>query len=802
MMIRNHIKMSFRNLSKRRLYSAINFVSLSIAVMIGLLVFVFVKDELSYDGFHAKGDNLFLLYRTDYKTDDPKLEPGWFDATPDKGVEKSISHNLPFLELVKESIPEIDKVIRVEGNFISIKKDEKQLSEYVNYVDSDFFEHFSFNFLYGEPSTALKEIKSAVITDDMAMTLFGRVDVVGETFSSGAEEANIYLISGVIEKPVNSSLEFNIVLNLANSYYYNEHSDDWHYNAISCFLLLNNSEDASIVSQKISEIYSERFADDISSQREMLKLSAYNPVVQYGLKNIQGLYLDPSISYGKSSSPLYSIVLIGIGLLILLIACINYLSINVASSGSRQLEVSVRKVMGASGTHLRVQFYLEALIISAFSVLGGFTLMQLLLPKFNALAGKSIELSLIENIQILSISLLFALVLAFLAGIYPAQILSRFKVVNGLKGNTTYKIKPLLIRSMVVFQFVLCLFFISMGLVMTRQFNYINDKDLGFDKEQIVYVRGLWGKTQLMKQELASNTEIESVTGVNGIFTPSTSRGGIVVNNIQYWVQSARVDFDFFKTFSIPLLEGEYFSEEMGVEALESRTIINKTLFDLYKSDTAMYNLVQKDIQGVVNDFHFESLQKSIGPFRFNVANSNSLSDLFVKISAGKTEAGIAAIKAAAEKIVPEKEIEVRFLEDYLNSRYKDSQKWKEIINVASVLGVIIACIGLFGLTGINMANRTKEIGIRKVLGAGFSDVLILLNRQTIWLILLSTAVSLPISYYFMQQWLSGFAYSTSITADIFLLSTCICFLVVVITVSFHSVKSTLSNPIDSLRYE
>ncbi len=802
MMIRNHLKMSFRNLSKRRLYSAINFTSLSIAVMIGFLVFVFVKDELSYNAFHAKGDNLFLLYKTDFKTDDPKLELGWFDATPDKEVEKSISHNLPFLELVRESVPEVEKLIRVEGNYIGIKKGERQLSEYVNYVDPDFFEYFSFTFLYGEPSTALKEVKSAVITDEMSMRLFGKVDAVGETFSSGSEQGDVYQITGVIEKPVNSSLELNIVLNLANSNYYKEHPDDWHYNAISCFLLLNNSEDASIVSEKISKIYTERFADDISSQRETLKLSASNPVVQYDLKNIQGLYLDPSVSYGKSSSPLYSIVLIGIGLVILLIACINYLSINVASSGSRQLEVSVRKVMGASGSHLRTQFYIEALIISAFAVLGGFTLMQLILPRFNELAGKSIELSLLENIQILSVSLLFALVLAFLAGIYPAQILSRFKVVNGLKGNTTYKIKPLLIRSMVVFQFVLCLFFISMGLVMTRQFNYINDKDLGFDKEQIVYVRGLWGKTQLMKQELASNTNIESVTGVNGIFSPSTSRSTVVTNNTQHWVQSARVDFDFFKTFSIPLLEGEDFNEEMGVKALENREVINKTLYDLYKSDTAMYNRVQKDIQGVVNDFHFESLQKSIGPFSFGVANSNSLSDLFVKIGAGKTEAGIAAIKAAAEKIVPEKEIEVSFLNDYLNSRYKDSQKWKEIINVASVLGVIIACIGLFGLTGINMANRTKEIGIRKVLGAGFSDVLILLNRQTIWLILLSTAISLPISYYFMEQWLSGFAYSTSVTADIFLLSTSICLLVVAVTVSFHSVKSTLSNPIDSLRYE
>ena len=250
--------------------------------------------------FHANGDKLFLLHRIDYKTDDPKLELGWFDSSPNKGVAKGISHSLPFLELIEERVPEVEKLIRVESNYLTIKKDDREVVEFANYVGPNFFESFSFTFLYGQPSTALSELKNAVITDEMAMTLFGKVDVVGETFWIGSNQTNVYLISGVIKKPVNSSLKPSVILNLENSYYFKENQDNWRYSAISSFLLLDDPSSASLVSKKISDIYAERFSDEISSQREALKLSENNPVVQYGLKNIQGLYLDPSINYRRA----------------------------------------------------------------------------------------------------------------------------------------------------------------------------------------------------------------------------------------------------------------------------------------------------------------------------------------------------------------------------------------------------------------------------------------------------------------------------------------------------------------------
>lgn len=802
-MIKNHLKMSFRSLSKRRLYAIINFIGLSMAIMIGLLAFVFVEDEFGYNQAHKNADNLFLLYRMDFKADNPKLEPGWFDAGPDPGLSKGYTHNLPFLEQVEAEVPEIDRVIRVENNYINVNKDGKSYGEYVTYTDSSFFSAFTFEFLYGQQQTVLRGVKDAVISEKIALKYFGRSDVVGQILPTGESQTGGHLITGVIKTPANSSIDANIVLNLQDSEYYKNNQSNWGYQAISCFIYLQNPESKEQVASKINSLYKQRFQKNIDAQREMLKLSEANPVVQYDLKNLSSLYLDPSIRYGSgSSSPLYSIILIAIALIILLIACINYLSISIASSGGRQLEVAVRKVMGASGLQLRSQFYTEAFLLTMISALGGFTLMQLCLPKFNELAGKSIELGFGDNLMMLLASLHFGLILTILAGLYPAQVLARFKAVSGLKGGATYKIRPMLIKSMVVFQFVLCLFFISMSLIMKRQFNYINNKDLGFDKEQVVYVRGVWGNTHLLKQELVGNTAIESATGSSGIFSPSTSRGSIVVNNVQYWVTSARVDFDFFKTFNIKLVEGQYFDPNMGVKALENREIVNQNLYQLYKADTSLFNAAISNVQGVVKDFHFQSLQRAIQPFSFRVVEPNGLSDLYVKLKPGRTEEGIAAINEAIRKILPQSEAEVRFFDDYLNSRYKDSQKWRQIINTATILGIVIACIGLFGLTGINMANRTKEIGIRKVLGAGFDDIILLLNKQTLWLVAISTAISLPLSYYFMDRWLQSFAYSASITADLFLLSTGLCLLVVAVTVSFHSIKSMLTNPVESLRYE
>lgn len=802
-MLRNHVKMSFRNLTKRRLSSIINFVGLSLASMICLLTFLFVRDEFSYDRFHVNHDRLQLLYEIDYKQDDPKLEQPFWDATPNPGIQKSTSHNLPFLKMVEERIPEIEQVIRVEHNYASLKKDLVAYSESIHYVDHNFFEAFSYSFLEGQPHDALSNLNNTVITEEIALKYFGKTNVMGETLTLEGSQPRSFIVKGIIEIPNNTVLPLDIIVPIENSYYYKNYLDNWNFNAINCFFLLKDKSQAALVTQKVTDLYKERFPAEISQVRESLKLSEDNPVVTYGLKPISSLYLDISIDYSKSSSPLYSVILVGIALLILLIASINYLSISVSSSGGRQLEIAVRKVMGAKSGNLKTQFYIEALIISVFSVLGGFTLMQLFLPKFNQLAGKSIELNLLDNFQIIGYSLIFAMVLALIAGIYPIQVLSGFKTVNGLKGNSTYKIKPVLIRSMVVFQFVLCLFFISMGLTMRKQFQYINNKDLGFDKEQIVYVDNVWGKADLFSQALANEPSIDANSAASGLFAGGgRSYANITISATEHRITRVRVGHGFFETMGIPILEGNSFDKNFTFEEQKGKGILNSNLYNLLKQDSLQFNQWMKDTRGIAQDFHFESLQKSIGPMIFNLVDSEELSTLYVRLHPAKIEAGLAAIQSVIDQLAPNDQLEVKFLNSYLDSRYKDGQKWKEIINVASVLGVVIACIGLFGLTGINMANRTKEIGIRKVLGAGFSDILMLLNRQTIWLVVLSTVLSLPISYYTMDRWLSAFAYRTTITADIFLLSTLICLLVVAITVSFHSIKSTFSNPIDSLRYE
>ena len=642
-MIQNYFKIAFRTLLKHKLFSVINFAGLSVAMTIGLLAYIFIEDEFSYDKHHINSDRLFLLYEIDYKADVMNVESGFFDTEPNPDVQKGTSFSLPFLTLVEERVPEIKQVLPVEYNFRQIDNDGVKMSESVHYVSPEFFQAFTFNFIKGSSESSLEELNSVIITKEVALKYFGKIDVVGEVLNLVGESDEPFLVSGVIEPTENSVLKPNIFLRLEQSYYVKENSDNWNYLAINCFLLLNNKEDEPRVAEKINKLYIERFGEKLATQREKLKLSDSNPVIEQRLKSIKELYLDPSIRYGKSSSPLYSLIIASIALIIILIACINYLSISISGSSGRQLEISVRKVMGANRSQIRGQLYTESMLITLASVFGGFTLMQVILPKFNELSGKSIELTAVENIEILGVSLIFGICIALFAGGYPSLIQARFKTLSGLKGNTTSRVNPGFIKGIVVFQFTLCLFFISMSLIMSQQFRFMNNKDLGFDKDQLVYVNNVWGKTDLIKQLLLKEPSIESVTGAGGIFGTGRSLGRVVLNDQEYTITRVRVDRDFFETLKIPFLMGEGFSPDMSDESLMNGQVMNESQYNLWKSDSAKFSDVEPNLLGVVKDFHFESLTKAINPITFNLSDLSSLSSIYVRLR--KTEEGIAGFK-------------------------------------------------------------------------------------------------------------------------------------------------------------
>lgn len=797
-MLKNYIKIALRSLIKRRLYTVINLLGLSISISFCLLTFLYVNDEFSYDKFHEKKDRIFALSRIDFKTDDLNTKAGFWDVEAKPGITKELSQNLPFLSLIEERIPEIQSVVRSEFNGTLIRKDGKDIQESIRYVDNDFFEVFSFQFLHGNDQMALPSLNSAVITEEVAEKYFGKTDVIGESLTVASEAT--YMISGVIKSPKNSSISLNILLPFENSFYYKNNKDNWGYSAAVGFLYLKNASDAVLVKSKINEIYKERFGEAINGQRELLKLSEDNPVVEYDLINIQEMYLDPTVRFGKSSAPLYSYMIIAVALIMLLIAAVNYISISISSASSRAKEIVVRKVVGASTKQVKRQFHTESLLMTGISLVTGYTLMQFLLPIFNELSDKSIELTASLNGAMFIFSAIMLFVLGWIVGGYPSMLLSKYKVAQHLKGGGTHKIKPSVINAMVIFQFSLCILFISVGLTMQRQFNYIGEKDLGFDKEQLVYVSGAWGITEKLKQQLANEPSVEGAFGAGGFLASGQSRSTLVSKNVEYKTARIMVDHDFFETLNIEFTEGQSFDPNLVTED-ENKFIINEKFDGIIKNDPS-FDFLKKDVLGVVNDFHFESLSEEIMPMQFSLGEPDYLSVLYVKLAPNQIENGLTVIESAWDKLMPNSLVDISFVDTYLDSRYQSKKKWAQIINVSSMTAVVIACIGLFGLTAINAMNRTKEIGIRKVLGASLASLLMLLNRQVIWLVVISLLIALPIAYYIVNGWLDSFAYHIPVGYDLFVLSGLLCLLVVILTVFYHSVRSAKIDPIQLLRDE
>ncbi len=799
-MLYNHLKIAWRVFSKRKLYGVINITGLSVAMAFCLLVSLYVRDEFGYDKFHEKGDRLYLLHDVNFKTDDLNTEPGILDVSPNPNVEKGISQSLPLVELFANRIPEVEQIIRSEANGRSIEKDGKMIYERVRYTDQAFFDAFTFEFVDGNKETALAQLNSIVITEEVAMKYFGRLKVMGETLKIGDTP---YEISGVIKKPRRSSVSVNILFRYEQSYVYKEFRDSWGYSATTVFMLLKEGINPKTVEAKAEAIYKERFAENIENTRIRLSLSEDNPVVTYGLANIQDLYLNPSIRFGKSSSKLYSYILISVAVIMMLIASINYTAISISLSSARSSEVALRKVMGSSRKQLVSQFYTESILMGLAAVGVGFSLMQITIPLFEDLTAKTFNLTVSEQLMSLALGFGLTLILSSLAGAYPAQLMSRVRIVQGIKSQSSHKINPRLIRGMVVFQFTLCIFFIGMGLGMHKQFRYINSMDLGFSKEQVVYLENSWGITDKLKQELSKEPSIVSSVGAGGIFGSGRSLSRITANGVEHSMQRISVDYGFFETMKIDFVSGRAFDPERNRELEAKSLIVNETYYNLIKSDSSMASAAwTENIIGVVKDFHYESLNREIGPIQFALAEPNYISVMYARLQADNIEEGMAAMERAWNTIAPDQIMELHFLDDFLASLYKDSQRWARIIDIAALLAVLIACSGLFGLTGINVMNRTKEIGIRKVLGADFSSIILLLNKQNIWLILISMGVALPAWYYFVNQWIEGFAYHTSVGPELFALAGGLCFIIVIVTVSFHSLRTSRINPATLLRTE
>ena len=810
-MLKNYLTITFRNLLKHKSYTFINIIGLAIGLASALLILLYVQDELSYDRFHEKSDQIYRVYLNGKIAGDEMVV----------GVSCA-----PLGATMVKDYPEVlnstriftfggDPVVRLEENSMVVEK--------YYYADSTFFDIFSVNFLRGEPVNALNRANTVVITREMAEIFFGKEDPLGKSIKVGNDQTD-FEITGVVEKfPKNSHFQFNM---LASYITMKEaaNSNFWVSNNNYTYILLQKDFPAEQLQAKMPEMV-EKY---VGPQLQMFSNTSFENFLEAGnkygyiLQPIKKIHLFSDLQYeiqpGGNIKTVYIFSIIAFFLI--LIAVINFMNLATAKSAGRAREVGIRKVSGSFRSQLISQFLIESVILSFIALLIALILVELFLPAFNNLAGKQLSFLTDGDWSFIPYIIGLAIFVGFLSGSYPSFYLASFKPAKVLKGSIQTGMKGGRIRSvLVVFQFSIAIFLIISTIGVYSQMKYVQNKDLGYDKKNLLIIERAWAlqdQRTAFKEELSQNPSIEMVSQTNNMpsflhgntaFRPEgSSPDEIRATNIYY------TDENFQNTLGLKMIEGRWFSKEMSGDSLA--VVLNKAAIKAYgyedpigkkilqigaNRDTS--DLAMKII-GVVEDFHYESLHQTIQPLIIGFNRNRFASYFTVQVHPDKYQEAISFIEEKWNAIVPDQAIEYTFLEDALKTNYKDDKNEGVIFAIFALLAIFISSLGLFGLASFTTEQRTKEIGIRKVMGSSIGQVIGLLTKEINLLLVISSIISWPLAWYFMKNWLQNFAFKTNMGLTIFIIASIIAFIIALFTTGFQAYKAARANPANSLRYE
>jgi putative ABC transport system permease protein len=628
-------------------------------------------------------------------------------------------------------------------------------------------------------------------------------------------------VVGVIAAPpANSSIDFKILVPQENRSGYEKSINQWgNYNSPT-FVQLNPGTNLSTFSLNLDKLVLKYMGDRLGEWRDESAIPVPEGVklLQYVFTNLNDIHLTKEIWWHKVSDHQYSMILGGIALLILLIACINYVSLALTTSVSRRTEVGIRKVVGAQKKQLVYQFGFESIMLAMISMVIGIGLVMLFLPSFNGFTGKEITVTVINILPLLAFSLSVSLVVGMIAGSYPALFLSGFRPALVLKGKFTSRLQAGFTKPLVVLQFALSAFLIISSVIMYRQMQFVTTKDLGFDKDQLLVVPTQTGWNEeankvvvRYRARLLQEPSVISVAGSTSSFARGYSRNGYKINGEQHSTYVYAVDPYYISTIGLELIAGRNFDE--GIPSDTSAIVVNEALVkDMkWKDPTNEYLNWKEDstsqgakVIGVVKDYHFRSLEEKIEPMflSMDTRGVGNLVNMLVKVAPGSMPGSIDVLRKAWTDISPNMPFDYSFVDEDVAKQYESYKRWMSIMGLSTGFAILISCLGLFGLAGVNAVNRTKEIGIRKVMGAELMNIFLLLNKQYVWLALIAFLLAAPASWYVMQQWLKDFQFSIVMGWELFVLSMIAGLIIALATVSYHAIKAALANPAETLKYE
>ncbi len=803
-MFKNYLKIALRNLLKHKTYSLINIAGLAVGLACCLLISLYVKDELSYDRYHAKAERIFKVV-TDSRRPEKESK---FALTP-----------APLAEALVRDFPEVETTTRLFTFFGEglVAYGEKRFTESrIYFGDSTFFEVFSIPLLAGDARTALARGNAVVLAQNVARKYFGEEDPLGKTLSIN-NGFDVQITGVMAEVPANTHFHCDFVLSMT-AMRFSRNPSFITNNNFHTYAVLRPNASPQALEAKFPEAIKKYAAAQVA-ERFGQTFEAYTAAgneTKWTLVPITDIHLRSNREYEIEANGSITTVYLfaSIAAIVLLIACINFMNLATARSASRAKEIGVRKVIGSNRLQLLRQFLTESLLLSFLALLIALVLVELFLPTFNQLAGKQIETSFFANAVSIATLLVVTLLVGLLAGSYPAFVLSAMRPALVLKsGSPTNPSGAWIRRGLVVFQFAISVALIAGTFIVHKQLGFVLNRSLGFDKEQVLVIKrasALGQQREAFKQKLLQNSSVAnastSTTLPGKLYGRSTYRALDAPAENSYAMHEMDVDENFLPTLAITLNTGRNFSREFATDT--SAVILNEAAAKLFGWNEPLGqfltqpgdSLWRANVIGVVQDFHFESLHKQIQPLV--ILYQPNVQYLSIRVRPENLTATVQAVATLWHEFAPQQPFEFSFLDQDFDAQYRAEERTGKIFGIFSVLAIFIACLGQFGLASFTIQKRTKEIGVRKVLGASATSIVSLLSKEFVKLVVIAMLIASPLAYYIMNRWLQDFAYRIDIGVMTFILAGSVALVIALLTVSFQSLKAALANPVEALRYE
>ncbi|HBH24848.1 MAG TPA: hypothetical protein DDY13_15685 [Cytophagales bacterium] len=811
----NFIKIGLRNLVKQRFYSVINILGLATGITCFLLIMFFIIDEVSYDSHFENKDRIYRMISNVQFGDNSFVGP----LSP-----------APFADVLMREYPEVESALRLSysGDFFVKREDQNLKEKHVIYADSTFFDIFSYEIIKGEAKTALNRPNTIAICESVAKRHFGDEDPIGQTLIM--DNTRKCEVTAVFKDPKkNAHVFYNILISMSSR----EEAQNgvWLSNNFPTYVLLKEGTDPEAFlekTQQISEKYVYPQAKQFMGVEETVdEAGKKGSMMTFDMQPITDIHLGRNFEfdYTSTGNTTYIYLFGAVACFILIIACINFMNLATARSATRAKEVGIRKVLGSFKKQLIGQFLTESMLITAFAMVLSLGLLELSLPFFNEISGKSLSIDYLTNINTILVLIGVWIIVGLLAGSYPAFYISKFDPAVVLKGSLySGKRGAFLRKGLVVFQFTISIFLLIGTAIIYKQLQFVQNTELGFHKDQILLINDAWSlddKTKTFKKEIEKEPYVKSAS-VTGYLPVQSWRSntafwgeGPLLDDNAILMQSWNVDYDYLNTMGIKLIKGRNFDRdhatdtaaviinETAAKRLGYKNPIGKTVrtyIDMPTPENPMHGLAKMEVIGVVKDFHYQSLKEQIGPLAMRIDDANGY--IAIKYQTGHTQDLIKASEKVWQKVGAGNPFSYTFMDDQFMEFYNREIRVGKIFLGFSIVAIVIGCLGLFALSAFTAQQKTKEMGIRKVMGASTKDIIILLTKEFSKLVAIAFVIAVPCSFFIKNWWMSDFKYQIDIGVEIYIYAGLITFVIAWLTTSFQSLKAAMVNPARSLKYE